>query len=209
MRFSSILAATLLTLSLGAVAHPIEELEERGGKKTAPSYSVTKFGNINVLTDNNGAFAGLIAQDAKWGGDNSATVGASQSNDIHQSQKRGGKGGDKYPPGFNVVKVGNVNILTDNNGAFAGIITQSSSKGGSNSAGVAAAQSNDIHQSQKRGGKGGDKYPAGWNIVKVGNVNILTDNNGAFAGVIAQSSKGGSNDAGVIAQQANNIHQSQ
>ncbi|WVQ94596.1 hypothetical protein IAU59_001676 [Kwoniella sp. CBS 9459] len=209
MRFSSILAATLVTLSLGAIAHPIEELEERGGKKSSPSYTVTKFGNINVLTDNNGAFAGLISQEAKWGGDNSATVGASQANDIHQSQKRGGKGGDKYPSGFNVVKVGNVNILTDNNGAFAGIIAQSAKKGGSNSATVGASQENDITQSQKRGGKSGDKYSSGWNVVKVGNVNILTDNNGAFAGVIAQSSKGGSNDAGVIAQQANTIHQSQ
>ncbi|OCF32329.1 hypothetical protein I317_02738 [Kwoniella heveanensis CBS 569] len=202
MRFSSILAAALLTFSLGAVAHPIEELEERGGKST-PSYSVTKFGNINVLTDNNGAFAGLISQEAKWGGDNSAQVAAGQSNTIKQSQKRGGS---KYPAGFSVVKVGNVNILTDNNGAFAGIIAQSSSKGGSNSAGVLAQQENDIHQSQKRGGS---KYPSGWNVVKVGNVNILTDNNGAFAGVIAQSSKGGSNDAGVIAQQANTITQSQ
>ncbi|WWC91586.1 uncharacterized protein L201_006532 [Kwoniella dendrophila CBS 6074] len=68
MKFSSIFTAALLTFSLGAVASPIDfhnDLVARtgGGAPTVPAgYKLISVGNVYVLTDANGNFAGAFAK---------------------------------------------------------------------------------------------------------------------------------------------------
>ncbi|KAK6909478.1 hypothetical protein L486_00873 [Kwoniella mangroviensis CBS 10435] len=69
MKFSTIFTAALLTLSFGAIAAPVEviDLEARGGSSSKPptvppGYKLVTVGNIYILTDNNGNFAGAFSK---------------------------------------------------------------------------------------------------------------------------------------------------
>ncbi|WWC71899.1 uncharacterized protein I206_105858 [Kwoniella pini CBS 10737] len=91
MRFSTILAAALVTLSFGAIASPVPveviDLEARGGSSSSkpptvpPGYKLVTVGNIYILTDNDGNFAGAFSKGSYNGAQaGSQNTGAGSTN---------------------------------------------------------------------------------------------------------------------------------
>ncbi|WVW86038.1 hypothetical protein I302_108076 [Kwoniella bestiolae CBS 10118] len=89
MRFTTIFTAALLTLSFGAIAAPVEviDLTARGGSTPSkpptvpPGYKLVTVGNIYILTDNNGNFAGAFSKgDLAGAGAGSQNTGAGSTN---------------------------------------------------------------------------------------------------------------------------------
>ncbi|WVQ67046.1 uncharacterized protein L199_005239 [Kwoniella botswanensis] len=101
MKFSTIFTAALLTLSFGAIAAPVEviDLNARGVTKAPPTvppgYKLVTVGNIYILTDNNGNFAGAFSKgDLAGAGAGSQNTGAGSTNKGNSNSQNIGSGGN-------------------------------------------------------------------------------------------------------------------
>ncbi|WWC64465.1 uncharacterized protein I303_107075 [Kwoniella dejecticola CBS 10117] len=110
MRFSTIFAAALVTLSFGAIASPVPaavaDIEARGGSSShpptvPPGYKLITVGNIYVLTDNNGNFAGAFSKgDFAGAGAGSQNTGAGSTNKGNSNSQNIGSGGNVLVPSW-------------------------------------------------------------------------------------------------------------